>query len=92
MHNYWHILLDKDILLAIKGSGAEVWVAEHPLGPWTNMHLDINPASILGFTIYTHYSLLITSISEHSGSYDKPLMAQSINNKPTNVYQPTKTD
>ena len=26
-----------------QGSGIEVWTAPHPLGPWSNMNLDLNP-------------------------------------------------
>ena len=26
-----------------QGSGIEVWSASHPLGPWTDMNLDLNP-------------------------------------------------
>ena len=27
----------------MQGSGAEVWTSAHPLGPWTDMNIDINP-------------------------------------------------
>ncbi len=26
----------------------QIWTAPHPLGPWTNMELDINPANVFG--------------------------------------------
>ena len=30
-----------------QGSGIEVWSAPNPLGPWTDMNLDLNPNDFL---------------------------------------------
>ena len=45
---WYYLLYGHTCCFCEQGSGAEVWAADHPLGPWTNLHLDINPASLLG--------------------------------------------
>lgn len=40
---YYYLMYGHTCCFCHQGSGAEVWTARHPLGPWTNMHLDINP-------------------------------------------------
>ena len=40
---WYYLLYGHTCCFCEQGSGAEVWAAQHPLGPWTNLHLDINP-------------------------------------------------
>ena len=39
---------EKKIFHAIQPTGIEVWTAPNPLGPWTDMNLDLNPGNSLG--------------------------------------------
>ena len=40
---WYYLLYGHTCCFCEQGSGAEVWVSQHPLGPWINMHTDINP-------------------------------------------------
>jgi hypothetical protein len=44
---WYYLLYGHTCCFCEQGSGAEVWAADHPLGPWINLDLDINPGSLL---------------------------------------------
>ena len=40
---YYYLLAGRTCCFCQEGSGAQLWMAELPLGPWLDMHIDINP-------------------------------------------------
>ena len=40
---YYYLLFGHICCFCKEGSGIEVWIAKHPLGPWTSMNTEINP-------------------------------------------------
>jgi len=42
-NGWYYLLYGHTCCFCAGGSGAEVWAASHPLGPWENLNLDINP-------------------------------------------------
>ena len=57
---WYYLLYGHTCCFCEQGSGAEVWAAQHPLGPWTNMHLDINPGFLGIRDIRTQCNYVIT--------------------------------
>ena len=45
---WYYLLYGHTCCFCEAGSGAQVWVAPHPLGPWTDTGIDINPGDWLG--------------------------------------------
>ena len=45
---WYYLLYGHTCCFCEAGSGAELWVAAHPLGPWTDTNTDVNPADWLG--------------------------------------------
>ena len=57
---WYYLLYGHTCCFCEQGSGAEVWAAQHPLGPWVNLNLDINPRSFGTRTIKAQCNYVIT--------------------------------
>ena len=44
---WYYLLFGTVCCFCEEGSGAEVWAAPHPLGPWQDLQLDINHGGLL---------------------------------------------
>lgn len=55
-NGWYYLLFGHTCCFCKSGSNAAVWVAQHPLGPWTSSGIDIGgkPGFIDGGTSYTH--------------------------------------
>ncbi len=46
-NGFYYLMYGHICCFCRQGSGAQVWTASHPLGPWTDLHLDLNPNHFL---------------------------------------------
>ena len=67
---WYYLLYGHTCCFCEQGSGAEVWAAQHPLGPWINMHLDINPKFLGIREIKAQCNYVITLQHEQNGKTD----------------------
>jgi len=66
---WYYLLYGHTCCFCEQGSGAEVWASEHPLGPWINLNLDINPRHLGVRTIKAQCNYVIT-IENDTGEND----------------------
>lgn len=44
---YYYLFYGHICCFCHQGSGIQVWTSKHPLGPWTDMHTDLNPDHLI---------------------------------------------
>lgn len=48
--SFYYLMFGHTCCFCRQGGGAEMWVATHPLGPWTSMNTELNPKKHLSLT------------------------------------------